>query len=139
MKFAKIVFSIAGIWGILLTVPLYFSYNSIGRHSPLPITHPEFYFGFVGVTFAWQLAFLLIAIDPSRYRFMMIPAIVEKLSYVLSTVGLLLGGRISPQQAAPAASDTILLVLFIVSYSRVKRYVLRHQIATAIAERGVLP
>jgi hypothetical protein len=42
MKFAKIVFWIAAIWGILVLTPLYFLYDTIGRQDPPPITHPGF-------------------------------------------------------------------------------------------------
>ena len=49
MKFAKIVFWIAGIWGVLVLTPLYFIFDLIGRKDPPPITHPAFYYGFVGV------------------------------------------------------------------------------------------
>ena len=40
MKFAKIIFWIAGIWGVLVLTPLYFMFDLIGRKDPPPITHP---------------------------------------------------------------------------------------------------
>ena len=43
MKFAKFVFSIAGIWGIFVLTPLYFMFNIIGVQDPPPITHPDYY------------------------------------------------------------------------------------------------
>jgi hypothetical protein len=52
MKFAKIIFLIAGIWGVLILTPLYFMFNTIGRQDPPPITHPAFYYGFVGAGLA---------------------------------------------------------------------------------------
>jgi hypothetical protein len=52
MKFAKIVFTIAGILGLLELVPLYFMYNLIRRQDPPAITHPGFYYGFVGTAIA---------------------------------------------------------------------------------------
>ena len=81
MKFAKIVFWIAGIWGFLMIMPLYFIFDLIGRQDPPPITHPAFYYGFVGVALVWQLTFIFIARDPLRFRPIMIPAILEKLVY----------------------------------------------------------
>jgi hypothetical protein len=80
MKFAKAVFWIAGIWGFLTITPLYFMFDLIGRNDPPPITHPAFFFGFVGLALAWQIAFLFIATDPARYRPLMIPSIFEKLA-----------------------------------------------------------
>jgi hypothetical protein len=56
MKFAKIVFWGAGIWGVLVLTPLYFMYDLIGRQEPPPITHPGFYYGFAGVALAWQFS-----------------------------------------------------------------------------------
>ena len=74
MKFAKVVFWIAGIWGLLIITPLYFMFDLIGRKDPPPITHPGFFYGFVGLALAWQIAFLVIARDPVRYRSLMIPS-----------------------------------------------------------------
>ena len=68
MKFAKIVFWIAGIWGLLVVPPLFFIFDRIGKDNPPPITHPGFYYGFATVTLAWQIAFILIARDPVRLR-----------------------------------------------------------------------
>src|SRR6478609_3711137 len=59
MQFAKRVFLIAGIWGVLIMVPQYFNEGWIGQHLPPAITHPEYYYGFTGGTLAWQLAFLV--------------------------------------------------------------------------------
>src|SRR5260221_1172778 len=81
MKFAKVVFWIAGIWGLLIITPLYFMFDLIGRKDPPPITHPGFFYGFVGLALAWQVAFLFIARDPVRYRPLMIPSMIEKFSY----------------------------------------------------------
>jgi hypothetical protein len=81
LKFAKIVFWLAAIWGFLIITPLYFMFTLISKNDPPPITHPGFFYGFVGVAMVWQLAFILIARDPVRFRPMMIPAILEKLVY----------------------------------------------------------
>ena len=64
MKFARIVFWIAGAFGVLILAPLYFMFDLVGRQDPPPITHPEFYYGFVGVTLVWQLVYMLIATNP---------------------------------------------------------------------------
>ena len=48
MRFAKIVFLIAGIYGLLILSPIYFMENKIGRDTALTITHPENFYGFVG-------------------------------------------------------------------------------------------
>src|ERR1700687_1448365 len=83
MKVAKIVFWIAGIWGVLVLTPLYFMFDVIGRQDPPAITHPGFYYGFISVGLAWQVAFFVIARDPVRFRLMIIPAVIEKFGYGL--------------------------------------------------------
>jgi len=63
MKFAKIIFTVAGIWGVLTLTPLYFTFNLIGQKDPPPITHPAFFYGFIGAALAWQIVFFIIATD----------------------------------------------------------------------------
>jgi hypothetical protein len=120
LKFAKVVFIVAGIWGILNALPLYFIFDYIGRKAPPAINHPEFYYGFAGVTLAWQFVFLLIGNDPYRYRIMMLPSILEKASYVLALLMLFVQHRISASIALPATSDLVLGVLFIAAYMKTK-------------------
>jgi len=120
LKFAKVVFTAAGIWGILVTLPIYFLFDYIGRHSPPAINHPEFYYGFAGVTFAWQFVFLLIGNDPYRYRIIMLPSILEKSSYLLAILVLFVQHHISASQALPATSDLVWAVLFITSFMKTK-------------------
>jgi hypothetical protein len=120
LKFAKVVFTVAGIWGILVTLPLYFMYDYIGRQSPPAVNHPEFYYGFAGVTLTWQLVFLLIARNPARYRVMIIPAILEKFSYVIANLVLFANQRMSASQALPSTSDLILALLFIAAFIKTR-------------------
>ncbi len=58
LRFARIVFRTAGVWGVVVLTPLYFLLDLIGRQYPPVITHPDFYYGFVGITLVWQVAFL---------------------------------------------------------------------------------
>lgn len=116
MKFAKVVFYISALYGLVSIPPLYFTFDFIGRNDPPAITHPQFYYGFVGLALAWQLAFIVIATDPLRFRAMMIPAIVEKFGYVIACAVLHLQGRMSGQQAVTATPDVILGALFIASF-----------------------
>jgi len=118
MKFAKIVFWIAGIWGFLMIMPLYFIFDLIGRQDPPPITHPAFYYGFVGVALVWQLTFIFIARDPLRFRPIMIPAILEKLVYSIPVIILVAQGRTRSFDVIFAAIDLSLGVLFLLAYLR---------------------
>ena len=120
MKFAKIVFWIAGIWGLLIITPLFFMFNLIGKNDPPPITHPGFYYGFVTVTFAFQIAFIVIARDPVRLRPIMIAAMVEKFAYVIAMVVLYLHAQIKTPDLMFVATDLILGVLFVMSYVKTR-------------------
>ena len=116
MRFVKIVFWIAGIWGLLVITPLYFIFDLIGRQDPPPITHPGFFYGFVGAALAWQIAFLFIARDPVRYRPLMIPSIIEKFSYGGAVVILVLQARMHRSDLIFAGMDLVLGVLFVMAY-----------------------
>ncbi len=120
MRFAKIVFWIAGIWGLLVIPPLYFMFDLIGRKDPPPITHPGFFYGFVGVALAWQVAFLIIATDPVRYRPVMIPSILEKVSYSTAVIVLVLQGRMHPSDLVFAGTDLLLGLLFVIAYCKTR-------------------
>lgn len=116
MKFAKIVFWIAGIWGLPIIAPLYFLFDVIGQKDPPPITHPGFYYGFVGTALAWQIAFCFMATDPVRYHPLMIPSMFEKFSWGIAVTTLVLEGRMHPSDLVFAGTDTLLGILFIVAY-----------------------
>jgi hypothetical protein len=121
MRFAKIVFRIAGVFGVLALAPLYFVFDMVGRVDPPPVTHPQFYYGFAGLGLAWQFAFFVIAADPLRFRPMMIPSVIEKASYVGALLVLYLQDRISPMQAATAVPDALLGALFLVAFFKTRR------------------
>lgn len=52
MTFARRVFLIAGSYGLVVLLPQYFLESRTGRELPPPITHPEYYYGFLGVAVA---------------------------------------------------------------------------------------
>ena len=80
--FARRVFLGAGIYGLIVLLPQYFMEGRFSRDFPPALTHPEHFYGFLGVAVAWQCAFLLIARDVERFRPFMLPAMVEKVSFV---------------------------------------------------------
>jgi hypothetical protein len=118
MKFAKVVFWIAGIWGVLILTPLYFMFDAISRNDPPAITHPGFYYGFVSVGLAWQVAFFVIARDPVRFRLMMIPAMLEKFGYGASFLVLYLQHRLHPSDLVFGGVDVLFGVLFLLAFFR---------------------
>jgi hypothetical protein len=118
MKFARIVFSVAGIWGILTLTPLYFMFDVISAKDPPPITHPAFYYGFVGTALAWQIAFLIIATNPVRFRPLMIAGVVEKFTYAAALFVLFGQHRLHASDLTFGAVDFLLAILFSVAYFR---------------------
>lgn len=116
MKFAKHTYLAAGIYGLLILTPMFFLEEKNNRDFPPAITHPEFYYGFLGVGLAWQVAFLVIAQNPARFRTMMIPAMIEKFSFAIAVYALLALGRVAPLMAGLATVDLILGILFVVSF-----------------------
>ena len=112
MRFARIVFRIAGIYGLLVLTPIYFMEDKIGRDTPPAITHPEFFYGFLGVGLAWQVLFLVLSTDPARYRPMILPSILEKITYGVAVIVLFLEHRIEPATFAVGSVDWILAALF---------------------------
>ena len=116
MKFARLVFLIAGIYGLIVVAPQYFLEARIGRDTPPAITHPEFFYGFVGVTVAWQVLFLVLARDPVRYRPMMLVGVLEKIGFPIAIAILYAQNRVAPMIVGAATIDLILGVLFLVAY-----------------------
>lgn len=121
MNFAKITFTVAGIWGVLTLTPLYFIFNLIGQKDPPPITHPAFFYGFVGAALAWQIAFFIIADDPARYRGLMIPSVFEKFSYGIAVLILVAHGRMRSSDLLFGGIDLLLGLLFFVAFLRTPR------------------
>jgi len=115
MTFARRTFRIAGIYGLLALVPMYVLEGRIGRDIPPPITHPEYFYGFIGVAVAWQFVFLFIARDTVRFRPMMIPAMLEKATFGLAAVALWLDGRLTALTLAFGLIDLTLGALFVVA------------------------
>jgi hypothetical protein len=120
MIFAKRVFAISGIAGLLVVVPLFFLFDAVGRQNPPAITHPEYYYSFTSVTLAWQLGFLVIATDPVRFRPLMPAAMVEKFLYVGSMAVLYAQGRIASSQIVFVAADFFFGVLFVMAFIKTR-------------------
>lgn len=118
MKFAQRVFWFAGSYGLLALLPQYFLESRVGQDYPPAITHPEFYYGFIGVGVAWQVLFLIVARDPVRYRLMMLPAMLEKATFGIAVLILYAQQRVSGPLLPFAAMDLILCTLFGLAFWR---------------------
>jgi hypothetical protein len=116
MKLARWVFGIAAIYGILVIGPLYFMEARIGHDDPPAITHPEYFYGFVGITLAWQLVFLMIAREPVRYRPLMLASVLEKLAWGVAAIVLFQQQRVSSATLGFGGIDLLLGALFVVAF-----------------------
>jgi hypothetical protein len=121
MKFSKIVFTAAGVYGLLAIVPQFFLEKQTGIDYPPAITHPAYFYGFLGVALAWQVAFLIIGRNPARYRALMPAAMIEKFSFVIAAVALSMQDRISPMLFTGAMIDLVLGVLFVAAFFLTKK------------------
>lgn len=113
---AQKVFTLAGIYGLIVLVPQYFLAARIGRDTPPDITHLEYFYGFIGVAVAWQFVFLLIGRDPGRYRPLMIPAVLEKLAFGVPAVILFAQGQLPGSVLFFGLLDLTLGALFVMSW-----------------------
>ncbi len=118
MRFAKHLFRTAFIYGLIALVPLYFQETQFGKDYPPALTHVEFYYGFIGVALAWQFAFLIISRDPSRYRLLILPGILEKLTFGIPALILSTQQRLPLPLLAGAIIDLCFATLFTIAYLR---------------------
>lgn len=121
MKFAKWTFLIAGIYGLLILIPQYFLETKNGIDYPPAINHPEYYYGFIGVAVAWQIVFLIISQNPAKFKLIILAAIVEKFSYGIAVIILFSQARIVVPVLVVGLIDTMLGLLFIISYFKVRK------------------
>ena len=117
-RFARRVYTVAGIYGLLVMFPQYFLEDKVGRDNPPPITHPEYFYGFIGIVLVWQLAFLVIARDPARFRALMPVTVLEKLAFAIPVVVLCVQGRVTHAVLLFGMIDLVLGALFFLSWRR---------------------
>lgn len=106
--FARALFVVAGVYGLLVLTPLFFQ---------TPIGAPEFHYGFAAVALAWQFAFLVIATSPLRFRPLMLPSVAEKVLFGAIVVWLWVRGSVSDYVFAAGVIDLVLGALFVIAYA----------------------
>lgn len=116
MRFARIVYALAGIYGIAVLVPGLFA-ESAGL-LPFRIAQPEFYYGFHGTALVWQFLFLMIAADPVRWRALMPFTFLEKIAFFVPILWLWSQGRVQAPSGPFVGGmiDGLLLLLFIAAW-----------------------
>jgi hypothetical protein len=91
MRVARWIFLIAGIYGVLALAPGFFAERMVAAPA---LTHPEFYYGFLGSALVWQFVFLMIARDPVTLRPLMAIAVLEKAAFFAPALWLYFTGRL---------------------------------------------
>ncbi|MDE3109020.1 MAG: hypothetical protein KGL02_03665 [Acidobacteriota bacterium] len=105
MIFARVVFWVAGAFGLAALIPLY---RAPGNPT---------YFGFLATLVAWQVAFFIIGWDPRRFRLLMIPAILEKVLWMATLLNFYAKGQLPRLQlVGNAATHGFLGILFIIAF-----------------------
>ncbi|HEY8617650.1 hypothetical protein [Phenylobacterium sp.] len=120
MRFARWVFTGAGLFGLLMITPLFFLEGRMAALSGAPLSNPEHYYGFLAVTFAWQLVYLVIGRNPAPYRPIMLLGALGKTMFVGLSAWLTFSGRLDPQVALLASPDLLLAALFVVAWWRTR-------------------
>lgn len=117
MKTVRIIFGLAAAWGFFALIPGLFAEASFNAAMPPAITHPEFYYGFHGLALVFQLIFVMIAIDPERYRALIPIAVLEKLAFFVPAMWLYSNGRLMEGGLFYGAIiDGIWAVLFVLAW-----------------------
>jgi hypothetical protein len=110
--FARVVFALAGLYGLGALVPLY-------QQAATTLDY-----GLLGAVAAWQVMFLLIAWRPAELRLAMIPCVLEKLFWCITLVVLWAhGSATSVELAGGAIPHGLLGLLFAFAYFRTSRRV----------------
>lgn len=116
MRLAQWIFWVAGVYGLLVVVPQYFLLEKIGRDFPPAVTHVEYFYGFVGVAAAWQVAFLIIGREPIRFRLLMLVGVFEKLSFAIPVAVLIAQRRVPNNVFVFGMIDLLLAAAFAVAW-----------------------
>ncbi len=95
--------------------------QKIGIDYPPAITHPEYFYGFLGVAIAWQVAFLIIGQDPLRFRPMMLPSALRNSASRRQPLHYTPQGRLPSVLLAAGLSDLVFAILFLVAWWRLGR------------------
>jgi uncharacterized protein YciI len=122
IKAARWIFGSASAYGCLTLLPMFFFEPLIAARNPPPLTHPEFFYGFLAVALAFQLLFALIAWQPRRLSAAIPAAITEKYAYGAALGVLFCLHRIAaPATILFAGIDVLLGTLFLLCLLLLKK------------------
>lgn len=113
MRTARLIFIIAGIYGLIVLAPVLFMERTIAERTPGGLTHPEYYYGFLGGALVMQLVYLTIGRDPVRYRALMPFGTLAKLAFSVPVLILYLQAKVPAVTLAFASVDALLAAAFL--------------------------
>ena len=109
---AKGIYTIAGIYGLNVLLPLYFGEHVLATMGQV-LTRPEYYYGFIGAAGSFQLVYLAIGRDPIRFRPLMPLTLVAKWSFTIPVAILFLAGRVDTITMILASVDAMIGLAFL--------------------------
>lgn len=113
MKTARLIFTIAGIYGLIVLTPFLFMERAIAERTPGGLTHPEYYYGFLCAALVMQLFYLAIGRDPVRFRPLMPLCTLAKLAFFLPVLILFLQEKVPAVTLEFASVDALLAFAFL--------------------------
>ena len=108
----KRIFTIAGIYGLIVLLPLYFAEPALTAMGQ-GLTKPEYYYGFIGAAASFQLVYLMIGRDPVRFRPLMPLMLIAKLSFTIPVAILFFAGRVDLVTLVMASIDALIGLAFL--------------------------
>jgi len=116
MRTARLIFTLAGIYGLIVLTPFLFMERMIAEQTPGGLTHPEYYYGFLGAGLVMQLVYLTIGRDPARFRPLMPIGTLAKLAFFVPVVILFLQQRVPSITLGFASIDAVLGLAFLYAW-----------------------
>lgn len=121
MKTARLIFTLAGIYGLIVLTPFLFMERAIAERTPGGLTHPEYYYGFLGAALVMQLFYLAIGRDPVRYRALMPLGTFAKLAFFVPVLILFLQEKVPAATLGFASVDAFLAAAFMLAWRMTPR------------------
>ena len=113
MKAPRLIFTIAGIYGLLVLTPFLFLERRVAESTPGGLNHPEYYYGFLGSALVMQLVYLATGREPVRFRPLMPIAALAKAAFFATILILWLQERVPAPALEFASLDALLAFAFL--------------------------
>lgn len=112
----RLIFTLAGIYGLIVLTPFLFMERMIAERTPGGLTHPEYYYGFLGAALVMQLFYLTIGRDPVRFRPLMPFCTLAKLAFFVAVLILFLQEKVPAVTLEFASLDALLAAAFLYAW-----------------------